>query len=86
MRKVVYLVDARKALRKHRPEARRIMAKIEAYALDPDSQANNVKRLKGELRLVRLRVGDYRVLLLENAATVEVVDIGPRGSIYRRGN
>jgi mRNA interferase RelE/StbE len=59
------------------------MEKISAWADDPKSQANNVKRLKGDTRILRLRVGDYRVLLFEEADTIEVIDIGPRGSIYR---
>ena len=51
-----------------------IRAKIEAYAADPTSQANNVKKLQGRDGY-RLRVGDYRVIF-------EVLDVGPRGGIY----
>jgi hypothetical protein len=47
MKSVVLLPAAAKALRKHRAEAERILAKIEAYAADPASQANNVKILAG---------------------------------------
>jgi mRNA interferase RelE/StbE len=36
-----------------------IRARIEAYAQDPSSPANNVKSLKGRADL-RLRVGDWR--------------------------
>lgn len=39
----------------------RIVGKIEQYATDPGSLANNVKALQGA-DLYRLRVGDYRVL------------------------
>jgi mRNA interferase RelE/StbE len=43
------------------PDRARIIGKIERYADDPASQANNVKALQGS-DLYRLRVGDYRVL------------------------
>ena len=33
-----------------------------AYAADPASQAANVKALKGEPGVLRLRVGDWRVV------------------------
>jgi len=57
------------------------MEKISGYAGDPKSQTNNVKRLKGR-SLLRLRVGDFRVLFSEDRESIRVVDIGPRGSIY----
>ena len=47
MKAVRYLAQAQRALLKHRNRAERIMDKIMAYADDPASQANNVKRLKG---------------------------------------
>ncbi|RTR15679.1 type II toxin-antitoxin system RelE/ParE family toxin [Azospirillum griseum] len=43
------------------PDRARILKKVEQYAADPASQANNVKALQGS-DLYRLRVGDYRVL------------------------
>lgn len=58
------------------------MAKISAYAADPASQANNVKRLTGRPEIMRLRVGNFRVLFTEADDDVLVIDIGPRGSIY----
>ena len=42
--------------------AKRIRAKIEQYATDPASLANNVKRLRGGNEM-RLRVGDWRMIL-----------------------
>lgn len=62
--------------------AQRIMRKIEAYATDPGSQANNVKVLKGYDGVVRLRVGDWRVLI-EDGAVVAVIRIGSRGDVYK---
>jgi mRNA interferase RelE/StbE len=81
MKRLVILPAAAKALRRHRAEAERILAKIEAYAADPASQANNVKALKGSTAL-RLRVGDFRVVFEESDAEIIVTRIGPRGSIY----
>ncbi|MCW2240955.1 type II toxin-antitoxin system RelE family toxin [Azospirillum canadense] len=49
------------------PDRARILKKVEQYAADPASQANNVKALQGS-DLFRLRVGDYRVLFTVDAA------------------
>ena len=73
--------DARRALQRMlRPTAERIVAKIEAYAVDPASQANIVKALKGE-EAIRLRVGDWRVIMLDGEV-LDIVRIAPRGSVY----
>ncbi len=58
----------------------RIVGKIEAYAANPASQANNVKALKGR-EGIRLRVGDWRVIM-EDGVVLAVLEIGPRGSVY----
>lgn len=60
--------------------ARRIVGKIEAYASDPASQKNNVKALQGRDG-IRLRVGDWRVIMLDGEV-LDILDIGPRGGIY----
>lgn len=60
--------------------ARRIVAKIEAYADDPASQQNNVKALQGR-NGIRLRVGDWRVIMLDGEV-LDILDIGPRSGIY----
>lgn len=60
--RVQILPKAAKDLKALTPTDRtRIRAKIDQYAADPATQANNVKRLQGS-DLYRLRVGDYRVL------------------------
>ena len=81
MKPILYKPQARKALR-HMPAntARRIVGKIEAYAADPASQQNNVKALKGR-DAIRLRVGDWRVIL-QDGVVLDIIDIGPRGGIY----
>jgi mRNA interferase RelE/StbE len=43
--------------------------------------ANNVKALVGSDR-IRLRVGDYRVIMTADLVVVELIAIGTRGSIY----
>ncbi len=58
-----------------------IRTKIEAYAQDPNAQANNVKPLKGR-EGIRLRVGDWRVIMDDQGNVLAVLDIGPRGGIY----
>lgn len=58
-----------------------IRSKIEAYAQDPSSQANNVKSLKGR-EGIRLRVGDWRVIMDDQGNVLAILDIGPRGGIY----
>jgi mRNA interferase RelE/StbE len=68
-------------LLRHRADATRIIVKVAAYARDAQSQSRNIKRLKGR-ELLRLRVGDFRVIFREDRDSIQVIDIGPRGSIY----
>ena len=79
---VTYTRAALKALRKMPADvAERIIGKIEQYAADPTSQANNVTALKGR-EGIRLRVGDWRVIMNDDGVVLAVLDIGSRGSIY----
>jgi len=62
MKQIVYKSSARKALRRiPKNTAKLILGKIEQYAEDPASLANNVKKLQGR-EGIRLRVGDWRVI------------------------
>lgn len=81
MKTVVYLPAAAKALRKHRAEAARIVAKLQEYATEPGNQANNIKRMKGSDEL-RLRIGDFRAIFVETETEIIVSRIGPRGGVY----
>ena len=82
MKPVRYGKDAIRTLRRMpRPTAERIRDKIAACAADPASQAANVKALKGEPGVLRLRVGDWRVIF-EDGTVIAVIRIGPRGGIY----
>ena len=82
MKTITYKPAALKVLRKMpRPESKRIMVKVEQYANDPAAQANNVKALKGR-EGIRLRVGDWRVIMDDQGEVLDVLKIGPRGGIY----
>lgn len=81
MKLITFKPAASRALRRMPANtAKRIIGKIEAYAADPSSQGNNVKALKGTAA-IRLRVGDWRVVMLDGVV-LDILDIGPRGSIY----
>ena len=81
MKKLVYARRATKALGKYGNRANLIKAKVEQYAIDPETLANNVTELVGR-EGKRLRIGDFRVLFTETADTIFVDEIGPRGEIY----
>ncbi len=81
MKPISYTRSAIKALvRMPANMAARIVAKVEAYAADPASQANNVRALKGRDG-IRLRVGDWRVIM-DDGVVLAVLEIGPCGSMY----
>jgi len=82
MRQISYTKAAIRALRRMPANtATLIRSKIEAYAKDPASQANNVRSLKGR-EGIRLRVGDWRVIIDDQGNVLTVLDIGPRGGVY----
>ncbi|MDQ7733937.1 type II toxin-antitoxin system RelE/ParE family toxin [Halomonas sp. SpR1] len=82
MKTITYRKNALKVLQRiPRPESQRIQSKIKAYAEDPASQLNNVKALKGS-DYIRLRVGDWRVIIDEHGDVLDIVNIGARGGIY----
>ena len=83
MREIAYSRTALKALtRMPRNWAERIRDKIRIYANDPAALANNVKRLKGQDGLVRLRVGDWRVVMRDESV-LQVLYVTSRGSTYK---
>lgn len=83
MKDVAYTRTAQKALlRMPRNVALRIREKISSFAEDPASQANNLKTPRGLEGVVRLRVGDWRVIMRVGIA-IEILDIKARGSAYK---
>jgi len=82
MKQISYTKAAIRALRRMPANtASLIRTKIEAYAQDPGAQANNVKSLKGR-EGIRLRVGDWQVIMDDQGNVLAVLNIGPRGGIY----
>lgn len=82
MRAIRYTRQALKALRRMPADtAQRIVAKIEQYAQEPETQANNVTALKGR-EGIRLRVGDWRIIMNDDGVVLAVLEIGPRGRVY----
>ncbi|MBF0135064.1 MAG: type II toxin-antitoxin system RelE/ParE family toxin [Magnetococcales bacterium] len=63
-------------------EARLVQRKITLYAKDPASQVANVRKLQGRDGY-RLRVGDWRVIFDQDGNVLDILEIGPRGGIYR---
>jgi mRNA interferase RelE/StbE len=59
-----------------------IRQKVAQLATDPAAQTNNVKALKGEPGIFRLRVGDWRVLYTAEGEVLDVIKIAPRGAAY----
>jgi len=83
MRIVVFTSQARKDMRRlPRDLSDRIVSKLNQLAKDPASLANNVASLKGQEAL-RLRVGDWRVILSLSDDRITVHRVAPRGSAYR---
>jgi len=82
MKQISYTRDAIKTLKRMPANtSKRIRAKIEQYAADPASLANNVKELKSREEALRLRVGDWRVIM-RDGEVLAVLKIGSRGDIY----
>lgn len=81
MKTIRYQPAALKALKKAPSNiSKRIVGKIEAYAENPASQANNVISLTRRDGL-RLRVGDWRVIM-KDEEVLDILKIGSRGSVY----
>jgi mRNA interferase RelE/StbE len=83
MKPVTYSREATKTLRRIPANTRQIIiGKIEQYAAEPESLANNVKALKGNPGYFRLRVGDWRIIFREDGAVIAIVRVAPRGGAY----
>lgn len=82
MKQISYTKAAIRSLRRMPVNtARLIRSKIDAYVTDPASQGNNVKSPKGR-EGIRLRVGDWRVIMDDQGNVLAVLDIGSRGGVY----
>lgn len=82
MKQISYSREATRSLRKIPQNWKmRIIEKIEQYAENPESLANNVIRMKGEF-YYRLRVGDYRIIFDESDTVIGIIKIDSRGAVY----
>ena len=63
---------------------KRVVAKIKEVAVDPRAPNNNLTKLQGRDGC-RLRVGNWRVIyeLHDDRLVMLVLEVGPRGGIYR---
>ena len=78
----MYSKTAQKVLmRMQRNWAIRIRDKISSYTNDPASQANNVRALQGMDGMLRLWVGDERIVMCDGVV-LEILDIKVRGNAY----
>ena len=85
MYQLTYLRRAEKALlAMPRTTAILIREKLRQLAADPYAPNNNVKKLQGRDGY-RLRVGEWRAIyeIRDEQLIILVLDIGPRGGIYR---
>ena len=81
VKKVAYASSAAKDLKAYQTMAKRIMQAVRDYADDQQAHANSVTRLTGS-SAKRMRVGAFRVIFEEDADTIVVTKIGPRGNVY----
>lgn len=83
MKGLVYSRQALKMLRRIPTNTSRLIrSKLSQYAQHPSSMDNNVKTLKGDSGVLRLRVGDWRVLFTEDGEVIAVIKIASRGAAY----
>jgi mRNA interferase RelE/StbE len=86
MYKLTFSKDARKFIDKQTSQTKqRIRNALLQLAEDPFSN-RQVKRLKGTEDILRLRVGDFRVVfsMEEEKLVILIISIGNRGDIYNK--
>ncbi len=80
MKRVEYSKAATRVLDRMQPRRREaIRSKVDAFAR---GDRVDLKKLKGST-LLRIRVGDDRVIIDEQTMLVIVVEVGPRGGVYK---
>lgn len=64
----------------------KILEALTLLALNPYSELLQIKKLKGPEKLLRVRIGDYRVLYRVDSGelVVVVIKVGHRKEVYRR--
>lgn len=82
---VTFVRTAERSLRRvDRPVQRRLLDAIAALEVDP--RPHGAKALQGPEGLLRIRVGDYRVVyrVEDDELVVLVIALGHRREVYRR--
>lgn len=80
MKNVSFSRTADKALQRMQPKRRAaILERLYAYAR---GESVDIKKMKG-CEYFRIRVGQDRIIIDENGVVVMVIDVGPRGGIYK---
>lgn len=82
---IIFSPQARQSLKKIPPNIQqRLLKKISLLSQNP--RPSGVKVLKGEKGLLRIRVGDYRIIYtIENKLLIiTIIQIGHRREIYRQ--
>jgi len=80
MKRIAYSKQSLKALRIIQPvRAKAIIAKIEDYAVGRPVDA---KPMKG-FGFIRIRVGQWRIIIDEDGTVITVIKIAPRGDAYK---
>lgn len=83
MKTIAFSKDALKTLRRMPANTSALIrSKINQYAEDPASLANNVKALQGMAGTYRLRIGEWRVVFTEGGEIISIIRIAPRGGAY----
>lgn len=67
--------------RLNEPDLSRIAKGINGLECDPPK--GDIKKLRGQPGVNRLRVGDYRILFTIGVDIIDVFKIAPRGGIYK---
>jgi len=81
--KIEYSEDSTKELTKiHKNDVKKIIAKIELLSDDPFP--SGYKKIKGKLKLWRIRIGDYRVIYSIEQANliIYIIRIRHRKDVY----
>ncbi|XID96090.1 type II toxin-antitoxin system RelE/ParE family toxin [Paenibacillaceae bacterium WGS1546] len=63
----------------------RLSSHLELLSENPRNPELDIKKLKSESSVYRLRVGNYRILytIEDNRLIIIVINIGPRGDVYK---
>ncbi|MEW6868076.1 type II toxin-antitoxin system RelE family toxin [Trueperella pyogenes] len=75
---------ARQVKKLSRPTRERVLSAVEALAANPHPQGS--RKLVGEQRAWRIRIGEYRIIyeIFDDSLTVTVVRAAHRREVYRK--